>query len=198
MRHYVVRGACGSHVATEEIAHCRPLQLCAACLRAQETPGRRSGRRWLTRKTQRLRTRTVVVSRYARSCAVHCVWRALLRQTLRCAWCVWQSRGLTCLVLLRDGGNCLLLWDSCVCFPARALFTHGTLHCLGMTLSDDFSSSCVVRTPSLLLAGVSCHDKKNPPFLGPVARAHGRAAFARRLLPHAPDCILNPRGSGAG
>ena len=56
-----------------------------------------------------------------------------------------------------------------------------------------------MQTPTLLLAGVSCHDgERAPPFLGPVARAHGRAAFARRLLPHAPDCLLNPCGCGAG
>ena len=68
-----------------------------------------------------------------------------------------------------------------------------------MTLRDDFSSSRAMQTPTLLLAGVSCHDgERAPPFLGPVARAHGRAAFARRLLPHAPDCLLNPCGCGAG
>ena len=87
-----------SFCATGEIAHGRRAQLSAACLRAQVTPGRRSGRRWLTRKTKAAaHTHSCSVSLRALLCCALRVARS--RETLRCAWCVWQSRGLTCLSL---------------------------------------------------------------------------------------------------
>ena len=85
-----------SFCATGEIAHGRRVQLSAACLRAQVTPGRRSARRWLTRKTKAAaHTHSCSVSLRALLCCALRVARS--PETLRCAWCVWQSRGLTCL-----------------------------------------------------------------------------------------------------
>ena len=182
-------------------------------------PGRRSGKRWLTRKTKAAaHTHSCCVSLRALLCRALRVARS--PETLRCAWCVWQSRGLTCLFSFcatgevvecgsalpaRPQGNdpcavqrrVLLLWDTCVCGSrAGALSTHGTTLWLRMRHRDD--SSPPVSCTHLLTAWLVSAAKAVSSSRSWAGRTSPRESFVcEEALTSNADCIRTHSRMGA-